>query len=87
MTEDMDQLATEVERESDLKTALTKLITNLATRLHADANDPQKIRALAQKLKANNDALSDLVLANTEVDPSTGDPAETGATGDTAAQG
>lgn len=83
MTNEMDELGAAVEREEGVERSVVLLIQNLAAKIRAHADHPDQVRALVARINGNADNLAALVLANTELDPTTGDTGDTGATGST----
>jgi len=65
MAIDLTQLTAEVERDNTVDQSAITLINGLATQLEAAKGDPVAVQALADKLRAQSDALAAAVTANT----------------------
>ena len=75
----LDDLKTQVQANTDAEDASATLLGQLADIIKANANDPAKVQALGDQLKAHADALAAAIVANTPAAPDGG----TGATGAT----
>lgn len=62
----LDEMAAAVEANTTVTGSVVTLVNKLATQIHDAADDPEEVRALADKLKANTQAIADAVAANTE---------------------
>jgi hypothetical protein len=71
MALDLSGLTVEVTNNTDVVGSALALIQGLADELTAAAGDPAAVAALADTLRANNQALADAVAANTPVAPPT----------------
>ena len=58
-------LGTQVQANTDAEASAVALITNLASLITSNANDPAAVTALAAKLKTSADALGAAIVANT----------------------
>lgn len=96
MTKEYDELADLVEQQSTVNASIEALETNLKAQIEALKDDPAKLKALADKLRASQDELKAFVVANTPAEATTDPAAETQAsdavanavqTADDAAQG
>lgn len=67
MSDQLDQLTAQVQKNNDLLDSATTLINGIADRITAAGTDPAKLTALTTELKAKDDVLSAAVLANTPV--------------------
>jgi chromosome segregation ATPase len=65
MTQDLQNLADQVKQNTDAEQSAVALLTSLADKLHAAADDPAAIRDLATQLKSSSDALAAAIVANT----------------------
>jgi hypothetical protein len=65
MALDLTALEAEIARDQAVNTSAILLLSSLAAQLEASKNDPAAIQALADSLKANQDALAAAVVANT----------------------
>jgi hypothetical protein len=65
MALDLTQLTAEVERDNTVDQSAITLITGLAAALEAAKGDPVAVQALADKLRAQSDALAAAITANT----------------------
>jgi phage host-nuclease inhibitor protein Gam len=80
MSKEFDDLQAQVERNTEVDNSVVTLVNGLAAQIEALKNDPRKLQAFADQLRANNDNLASAVAANTPADTGTGD--STGDTGD-----
>jgi len=62
----LDDLATQVQANTDAEASAVTLITGLASQIAAAATDPAKVTALAAQLKSSADRLAAAVVANTQ---------------------
>jgi len=62
---DLSALEAEVARDQTVNASAITLLSSLAAQLEALKNDPAAIQALADSLKASQDALAAAVVANT----------------------
>lgn len=62
---DLSQLEAEVARDSDVNSSAATLISALADEVEATKGDPAKVQELADRLRAQSDALAAAVAANT----------------------
>ncbi len=62
---DLSALEAEVARDQTVNASAITLLSSLASQLEALKNDPAAIQALADSLKASQDALAAAVVANT----------------------
>jgi len=69
LTDAIDALAAEVEKNTQVDQSAIVLIQGLADQIAAVATDPAKVTELAAKLKASTDALAAAVAANTVAEP------------------
>lgn len=69
MSAELDALQAEVERNTTVDGSVQTLLTGLSAQIAALKNDPVKLQALADQLKASNDATAAAVVANTPVAP------------------
>jgi len=89
----MQKMADEVTRNKTVTDSVLGVVTNLAATIEANKNDPTALQALADSLRANDDAVAAAVSANTTpapgpvateppviVDPGTGGGTGTGTT-------
>jgi len=65
MALDLSALEAEVARDQTVNASAITLLSSLAAQLEALKNDPAAIQALADSLKASQDALAAAVVANT----------------------
>jgi hypothetical protein len=65
MSSDLSSIQVAVSAETDAVKAAVTLLTDLAARLEAAKADPAQVQALADQIRANSDALSAAVVANT----------------------
>lgn len=63
--QELDDLQSEVERDTSVISSATTLINGFAAQLAAAGTDPAKLAALRTKLSTNVDALAAAVAANT----------------------
>jgi methyl-accepting chemotaxis protein len=70
MAIDMQELKDVVEQNTTLSQSLIALATQIADKLDEVADDPAEVRAFAAQIRANNQNMSDWVLANTPTPPS-----------------
>ena len=66
---DLSTIQTEVAANTNAIQSAITLLTQLSDLLHAAANDPAQVRAIADQLKANSQSLADAVVANTPSAP------------------
>jgi hypothetical protein len=66
---DLSELQAQVERDATVNASAITLLSELATRLEAAKGDPVAIQALADALRANQDALAGAVTTNTPAAP------------------
>lgn len=66
---ELDNLAAQVRANTDLEQSAILLITGIAEKLKAAAQDPAKVTALAAELKASATDLAAAIDANTEPPP------------------
>jgi Flp pilus assembly protein TadG len=71
MSQATDNLAKAVQRETDVTTSVTTLISGLAAQIKAASSDPQ-VQGLADQINQNSDALAAAVTANTPAAPDAG---------------
>lgn len=69
MSQELDALKAQVRQNTNVVQSARDLIRGLADRINANAEDPVALRALADELKASDDALAGDVAANTPADP------------------
>lgn len=69
MSQQLDDLKAEVERSTAVGQSAITLIQGLAAQIEAQKNDPAALQALADSLKASDQALADAVTANTPAQP------------------
>lgn len=69
MALDLTALEAEISRDETVNGSAHTLIARLVTELEANKSNPAAIQALADRLRANNDALSAAVAANTPGEP------------------
>jgi hypothetical protein len=62
---DLTQLSADVAADTDAVSAASTLLTNLTQAIKAAGTDPVALKALTDKLEANNAALSSAIVANT----------------------
>jgi hypothetical protein len=72
-SKEMDALQAEVERNTTVDESVKALVTGLAARIEELKNEPTKLQALADQLKASNDSVAAAVAANTPSDTGGGD--------------
>lgn len=65
MALDLSQLEAEVARDEAVNSSAATLIGRLAAEIEASKTDPAALQALADRLRASQDALSAAVAANT----------------------
>lgn len=83
-SKEFEALKKEVERNTSVDESVKALVTKLADQIAAAKDDPAALQALADQLRADNDAVAAVVTANTPADTSGGSTAgEGGATTDT----
>ena len=68
MSQATDNLASAVERETNVVSSVTTLISGLAAQIKQVSTDPQ-VQALADQINANSDTLAGAVTANTPAAP------------------
>ena len=66
MATDLTVLQAQVQANTDVVASAVTLINGIAAQLEASKNDPVAIQALADSLKASDDALAAAVTANTK---------------------
>lgn len=71
MALDLTQLTAAVDRDRTVNESAITLLSNLAQMLRDAAADPAAVRALADQLDANQQALADAVVAHTPGAPPT----------------
>lgn len=71
MALDFTTLEAEVERDNTVNGSAKTLIEQLAAEFEANKDNPAKIQAIVDKLRANNDSLAAAVEANTPAAPTT----------------
>ncbi len=69
MMADLSQIRSEVEENSDVTSSAVALLNDLSARLSEIADDPEEVRALAEQLSSQTDALAAAVAANTPAAP------------------
>ncbi len=69
MEQALEDLRSEVERNSNVVQSATALISRLASLIGDAADDPDQVRALADQLSSTSDALAAAVAANTPAQP------------------
>jgi len=69
MALDLSALESEVTRDNDVASSASTLISALATALEQTKGDPAAVQALADRLRAQTDALAAAVAANTPAGP------------------
>jgi len=69
MSAELDALTTQVTANESLEQSAITLIQGIAAQLAAIKDDPAKIQALADSLKASADTLSAAIVANTPAAP------------------
>ncbi len=69
MSQELDVLTAQVKATTDLETSAVQLIEGLASQIAALKDDPAKLQALSDSLKASADTLFAAVVANTPVAP------------------
>ena len=75
MTQATDNLAAAVQRETDVVSSVTTLISGLAAQIKATSTEPQ-VQALADQINANSDTLANAVAANTPASAKNGATAQ-----------
>jgi hypothetical protein len=65
MALDLTQLTAELQRDNEVNSSASTLITNLAAQFEAVKGDPAAIQALVDQLRSQNDSLAAAVAANT----------------------
>jgi ABC-type transporter Mla subunit MlaD len=65
MSQELDNLAQQVQRTTDLEQGAVTLIKGLADQIAASKGDPAKLQQLSDNLKARADVLADSLAANT----------------------
>lgn len=65
MSNELDALTTEVERNTTVDQSAIALLTGLAAKIEAMKTDPAALQALADSMRGSSDALAAAVLANT----------------------
>lgn len=90
--QELADLTAEVHRSTDVQSGAVALIQTLADKIAAAADDPAQVRALADELRVQNDALAAALVANTPSAPDAGattsaTTADAGEGGDTGAAG
>ena len=71
MAADLSRLTAAVERDKTVNESAATLLNQLSTLLRENADDPTAINALADQLDAQQQALSDAIVANTPAAPPT----------------
>lgn len=71
---DLSVLTSEVTNNTDVVNSAVALIAGLADQIQAAATDPAAVQALADNLRANNQALASAVAANTPAAPPVEEP-------------
>jgi hypothetical protein len=69
MSQELDTLTQEIARNTAVDESAIALIQGLASRIEELKNEPAALQALADELRAKNDALADAVTANTPASP------------------
>lgn len=69
VTMTLDELQAQVKANTDVESSAITLINGLAAQITANANDPVKVQAMADQLKASATALSQAITANTPAAP------------------
>ena len=69
MALNMSALEAEITRDEQVNSSAATLIAAIATELEAVKGDPAAVQALADRLKANSDALAAAVAAHTPGEP------------------
>ncbi|MDQ5870787.1 MAG: hypothetical protein M3547_01090 [Acidobacteriota bacterium] len=69
MAGELQALEAEVERNTTVDGSVITLVNGLAAQIEALKNDPAKLQAMADKLRADNDALAAAVTAHTPAEP------------------
>ncbi len=69
MSKELDDLTAQVKANADLEASAVTLINGLADQIKAAADDPAKIAALADQIKASSAPLAAAVAANTPAAP------------------
>ena len=75
MTKEIDNLAAQVTAMESAEASAITLLSELATQIAANANDPAAINAIAAKLKTDAASLAAAVVANTPAAPTSTTPA------------
>lgn len=65
MALDFTALEAEITRDADVNSSASTLLASLFAEVEANKNNPAKIQEIVDRVKANNDALSAAVVANT----------------------
>jgi len=65
----MQQLAEQAQKNTDAEASAVDLLNNLSSMLAAAKNDPAKVQAISDQLKASADKLGAAIVANTPVAP------------------
>jgi hypothetical protein len=65
MSQELDALSAQVQANTDLEASAITLIQGIAAQLEAAKEDPAKVQALAESLKASASNLSAAIVANT----------------------
>lgn len=65
MALDFTALESEITRDADVNSSASSLLAQLFAEVEANKNNPAKIQEIVDRVKANNDALSAAVAANT----------------------
>lgn len=84
--QELDNLTSEVARNTSVDQSAITLLEGLADKLEAMKTDPAKIQALADEMRGSSDALAAAVAKNTPADTGTGTGGtggDTGSGGDT----
>jgi hypothetical protein len=87
MSKELDAIAAEVARNTTLEGSTVLLLDRMAEQISQLKNDPAKLQAFADSLRANNDKLAAALAQNTPVDSGAGTTVQPTGTADTGAQG
>lgn len=66
MQKALQELSQQVEQQTTVVESVVTLITQMAQQIRDAADDPAEIRALADRLQKNNEALAQAAVANTD---------------------
>jgi hypothetical protein len=69
MSAEIDALAAQVEKNTELEASAVTLIEGLAARIEAAQDDPVRLRALTDELRQKADVLATAITANTPPAP------------------